>query len=206
MFNRILFLSLLALLLIIGVQTCVISRKSTLVSGKESIAGAITDSVRYYQDRLGREVAEKRGIQASLKAAETDYKLLTFKKQLLVRDIQALPRQERKKLVAGTSVQQQVTVHVADSVLVPSPFRLAWRKATDTLNYHIYVRDSTLTIDTLSMPNRLFLAHYVGSDKALHIRVTNSNPAFKTNDIDALVPPAKRANFWARLLAVFVPE
>lgn len=206
MFNRILFLSLLALLLIIGAQTCVINRKSSQISEKESIAGAITDSVRYYQDRLGREVAEKRGIQANLKATEASYKLLTATQQLLVRDIQTMPRKEQKKLMAGTSVQQQVVVHVVDSVLVRSPYRLAWRKASDTLNYAIHVRDSTLTIDTLSMPNRLFLAHYLGPDKALHVRVTNSNPAFKTNDIDALVPPANRKGFWARLLAVFVPE
>ena len=207
MFNKYLLLFTALLLLLLGVETSIIRRKSARIDAQQSIALAVTDSLRLTHDRLGREVAEKRGIQASLKAVEANYRLLTANQQLLVRDIQLLPRSERRKLVAASEVRQQVTVHVVDSVRVPSrSFRLAWRRHSDTLAYRIHVQDSTLTIDTLSLPNRIFLAHYIGKDKALHVTATNSNPMFRTSDVDAIIPPAKRRGFFARLLAVFAPE
>jgi hypothetical protein len=204
MFNRILFISFIALLLVAIGQGYVISNKSVTIREKESIALARTDSVHYYHDRLGREVAEKRAIQASLKSVEASYELLSNNQKLLTRDIQLLPAKERKNLVTGTSLVQKVTVHVVDSVVVPSTFKLSWRRSSDTLNYSIHVADSTLTIDTLNLPNRIFLAHYRDAQKQLHIKATNSNPMFKTQDIDTIVPEEKKPSLFKRIIkAIF---
>lgn len=192
MFNRIL-IAVSLVLLVVAASTCHrLSNLTTQLAEQSSVIAAVTDSVHYYQDHYGREVAAKKVIQASLTTVEANYAILSKNQKVLVQDVKHLPQSQQKKLVAATSIQQVTSIINMVNVDTVADNKQSWTLRSDTLNYHISVHGDTLHLDMLTIPNRILVTHYRDAKDVLHVTATNTNPMVKTLDIDALIPPAPK--------------
>lgn len=185
--NKVLTISLVLLALLLGYKLVETRVENTNLQARTQVLAAVQDTLHHYEDKYGRVVAEKRVIAADLSTIRAEYGALSESQRRLLQEIDDLPRKQHKAVVSATQVQQTATIHLVDSVLVPGQAHLAWKRQSDTLNYDIRVQDSVLTIHNLQIANRLTLATYRDNKKALHVRVTNSNPMFRTSDVDQVV-------------------
>lgn len=162
---------------------------TTQLAQEHSLSVAIADSVHYFRDHFDRVVAEKSVIEASLALVRARAQALTPHQAALHQDVIHLPKSVQKRLVSATSIKQVVTIIAHASVDSVADSKQMWALRSDTLNYNIHVSGDTLVVDTLRIPNRVVVTHYRDRDDALHVTATNTNPMFKTLDVDAIVPP-----------------
>jgi hypothetical protein len=198
-------LLLLGLLLALfgGLRACQTGPVAAQIDPHVAILAALKDSLRYSRNQLGREVAEKRAIEGKMRDIQAHKAEMSANQRELLRDIAQLSP-KKGKVTQATAVAQVVTIHVRDSVQVPSRYELAWQHTSDTLNYAIQVQDSTLIIQELSLPNRLSVLTYRDPETALHVQVTNSNPRFRTSDVDQLVLEPRPRRRWLPKVLLFV--
>ncbi|MBF9237449.1 hypothetical protein I2I05_08565 [Hymenobacter sp. BT683] len=207
MFNRSLFFALVAAVALVLVQC---SRLSTLQSQHAQTTSALLaaqDTARHYQDQYGRSVVEKRGIEADMKTLNNAFNILSKNQQALVQDLKSLPKAESKRLASATSIVQHVAVVRHVNIDSAALSRHDWSLASDSLRYRIRARGDTLYIDSLTIPNRLLVTHYRDQKDVLHITARNTNPLIHNQDVDAVIPPAKKRKWrtvWTLLAGAIV--
>lgn len=196
-------LALVLLSLLLGYQLVATHQQLQARVADAALLAAIQDSVHYYRDQTGRVVAEKRAIEADFAQVKAHAAALSGNQRALLHDIASLPRTERKHTTSATSIQQVATMRVRDSLAVASPQGRTWSHESDTLRYRISTRDSLLTIEELTIPNRLSVITYRDKQQELHVQVTNTNPIYRTQDIDAIIPrKPKKKQILVKILAL----
>ncbi|WP_066836491.1 hypothetical protein [Rufibacter ruber] len=142
-------------------------RLKTDVDANASLVAVLSDSVRYHQDRHGREVAEKRVLVMVVKDLERQNALLTDNQKKLLSETK-----QAKGVKAGVQIKEKVAIR----------------------DVPVLVNDTVVVIDTLDLENeKTILLKEVKN--GTEISITNSNPIFKTVDVDGLVIPEKKT-FW----------
>ena len=165
-----------------------------------NLKNALQDVIKTYQNKEGEWVAEKLTLQADLEILEGDNLNLTENQQKLVSKVKEL--QKDKDVITAALVQQSATIdsleqfatnidtvnHTVDFVM-----------DSDSLKYNIRVTNVKplerlqlkLLITSLIIPNEQFIEFHWENDKTTPIAfsVTNSNPLFKTNNIDSYAIP-----------------
>ena len=165
---------------------------------------ALNDSVDYYQNALGEEVAEKLTIQASVKQLEERNANLTASQQELVRRVKALD--EDKKIITAALVEAEARI---DSMLGtgwvevnPEDTTINFTDTTEFLVYDITIgnaipasplKDPSILFNHFSMPNKQFIEFHWKNDKKegypIEFSVSNSNKYFKTYNINSYAIP-----------------
>jgi hypothetical protein len=193
---------LLIAVILLGIGATILYSRNTELSnqlGQEhSFLAAIQDSVTHYKDKAGREVIAKQVIQANLSELTSNYKLLSANQKKLTDNIKLLPKAEQKNLVSATEVKQVIKIeHVTN---IDSTHR--WHSHTDTLSYSIRATGDTLSIDSLSVPNQLFLTQHRAKNGAITVTARNSNPLIKNADIDSIIIPTKKPSLLLNILLI----
>ena len=165
-----------------------------------NLKNALQDVIKTYQNKEGEWVAEKLTLQSDVEILEGDNLNLTENQQKLVSKVKEL--QKDKDVITAALVQQSATIdsleqfatnidtvnHTVDFVM-----------DSDSLKYNIRVTNvkplerlqPKLLITSLIIPNEQFIEFHWENDKTTPIAfsVTNSNPMFKTNNIDSYAIP-----------------
>lgn len=201
-FNRDLLLFFFAVLVLFMAQKCGYDNREAETAQEASVLAVVADSTHYYKDKLNREVASKRVMEANLAVVEQKYRLLSANQQALVQDVKQLPKQVQKKLVTASSVKQVLNVVLRDTSGVVGIHGTTWVHQSDLLAYSITTRADTLQVDSIKVKNRIQLNHYFDEKNVLHVTATNDNPLFRTLDIDAIIPPQKQKTGFRKTLTL----
>jgi len=166
---------------------------------------ALNDTITYYQDAWGNEVAEKLTIQATVKQLEEKNGQLTDEqKELLAKIVEA---NDDKNLIAAALIRATFLI---DSLKHAGGVDVDTTKKTVTytefenpnINYKIratgvlpYPRNSTpgLLIDTLRIPNEQFIKYKWEDEKKegypVSFTVTNSNKYIHVTEMNSYIIP-----------------
>jgi hypothetical protein len=204
--KRALYAVLLLLLVALGVYKCSENpADSPRTRDKNQIIRAAEDTIRYSRDKYDRVVAEKRAIEGDLRLIQAQYAELSGNQRQLLVEIGHLKPQERKNLASATRIEQKMEFQAVDRELVPVyGADLAWKRVSDTLSYDIRVKDSVLTIHDLHIPNGLIVSTFRDKNADLHVQVTNTNPVYKTQDVDTIVPEKSKKRGWVVKVLLFL--
>jgi len=167
-----------------------------------NLKNALQDSIEYYQNKEGEWVAEKKTLQADISTLEDKNLNLTENQKELVRRIKNLSN-KNDVIVAALARQEAVIdslMQIATSIDTVKN-TITFVKVTDTLEYDIKILNvkplkskvlqPTMFIKKLKIPNELFVEFHWedGKTHPIAVSISNSNPLFKTNDIDSYAIP-----------------
>lgn len=202
MFNRVLFWVALILLVLNLAQCAHQSTQQRKIQQSQSLLTVLKDSLHHSRDSYGRHQVSKTALEVPIQTLEANHAVLNANQRSLVQDVRHLPRATRRKLTTATSIKQAASVADVVNVAPKQGKQHVWQHSSDTLNYSIRVAGDTLTIDSLSIPNRqLLYTHYDSRDR-LHITVVDTNPLVKTLEVDHVVPPGKKPSVVGKVLLV----
>jgi hypothetical protein len=147
---------------------------------------ALLDSISYYENELGKEVAEKKAFKGSASELEL---ILEQKKDSNEQLRVALKKWKRLKSVTTTETITKIdSVKVPFEVKIPCDFERNFKKEDPFYTIAGKVNETGLKFDEISFPNTQTLV--VGDKKTsffkteFRMEVTNSNPYIKTTSID----------------------
>lgn len=186
--KRIIPYIVILLLVAINIHTC--RRLDRVEDTRDNTAQVLSDSIRYYKNAHGQEVAAKKALQGDKTTLEI----------LLSNQIDST--QQLRKLVdsfrdidAGGNI---VTVTKIDTVFVPFLEEKIFQLSSEKYSIAGEVQDDGVLINSLVIPNTMSFA--IGRKKTgwfsseYRVEVVNSNPLIQTTGIDAysISVPQKR--------------
>lgn len=168
------------------------------------LKNALIDSVSYYQNELGEEVAEKLTLQTTVTNLEEMNDDLTASQQELLRRIKAADKEN--KVIAAALIEAEAIIDslMGDGWVVVNPedSTINFSDSTDFLLYDITIgnafastpkKDPTIMFNHFSMPNKLFVDFQWKDDKKegypITLSVSNSSPYYKINNINSYIIP-----------------
>lgn len=195
------YVALILLIIYLIISIKIKDSKIQTLSTQNNIANTLLDTVKTYKNKLNELTYEKQAFNVEFSSLKKEYDKLDQNNKDFVDRIRTLEN-ENKKLIAATSVSQVVqvdtiidTVAIVDTTNNTLQFKNSIRDSLtqDTIiNYDFLVGifPPKLTIQELSMPNKLYISHKFNSDNTgVVVNVNNSNPYFKVNDINSYVIP-----------------
>jgi len=176
MMNKVVYTLLLFFILLSMFQCQKTKHLQEKVETSNQITEAITADLKQYKNIAGDAVAEKQAIEADIAEVKKLNKKLLTDNQVLLQ--KNLKQKENKKAVAAVQIKEVVKIRI------------------DTL---------TITSDTLELENEK-LVTFKEDKKNIYVTVTNSNPAFKTLEVDAVYQKQKKKWYDKRgfKIAVFI--
>lgn len=164
--------------LLLFIRQC--ERTIEVESRSDTTINYLTDSISYYKNRHGQEVA----VRAAIAGEKKELELLLQNTSEQLADL----AKKYRKLQAAGEVGQDIridTVHIGYEVPVPCEFFRNWTKSVQK-QYTISGTSTQdgITIDSLTIPNTL--SFVVGKEKSkFTFSAINSNPLIKTTSLDA---------------------
>lgn len=163
----------------------------------------LQDTITYYTNSLGQQVAEKKALQGDAHALS----VLLSKQIDSTGQLKRLVKNYRKVIAAGNITQETRidTVAITYRDTIPFVFDRDWSKID---NYYTISGSSSqrgITIDQLTIPNTLSFA--IGNKKTglfkseYRIEVVNSNPYVKTTGLDSYTLEVPSKNFGIGIFA-----
>ena len=148
----------------------------------------LRDSVRYYENELGQEIAVKTALQGDKKSLEL---LLSNTEN----ELKELAKKYKDVQAAGQikTITKIDTIHIGYEIPVPFEFSREWAKKDPFYNISGTSTQDGITINSLEIPNTL--SFIIGKKKGEYlIEAVNSNPNIKTTGLDSymLKVPKKR--------------
>jgi len=199
----------IAILLLIGgtifkIQNNKIKEWKNKHQTEVKLNNALNDSVDYYQNALGEEVAEKLTIQATVKQLEERNASLTASQQELLRRVKAADKEN--KVITAALIEAEARI---DSLLGagfvevdPNDSTITFTDSSEFLVYDITVGrvvpaapkvDPFIMFNFLKMPNKQFVEFHWEDNKKegypISFSTSNSSPYFKTYDINSYAIP-----------------
>ena len=168
------------------------------------LRNALIDSVDYYQNELGETVAEKLTLQTTVKNLEEINEDLTASQQELLRRVKQAD--DENKVIAAALIEAQATIDslMGDGWVVVNPedSTINFSDSTEFLLYDITIgnafassplKDPTIMFNHWNMPNKQFIDFQWKDNKKegypVTFSVSNSNPYFKTQNINSYIIP-----------------
>ncbi len=156
----------------------------------------LNDSIRYYKNSLGQEIAVKTALNGEKNALE----VLLSKQIDSTGQLKRLVSKFRNVDAAGniTTITKIDTIKIGFEVPIPCEFHREWEKASEFYSISGESDQNGITINSLSVPNTLSFA--IGKRKKgwfnseYVIEAVNSNPNITTIGLDSysLKVPQKR--------------
>ena len=153
----------------------------------ENITEFLNDSIKYYKNKHGQEVAYKTALQGEKSAMS----VLLSKQIDSTGQLKRLTEKYKRIASAGniTTVTRIDTIPVAYEVPVPFEFERTWEKINPFYSLSGKSNQNGITIDRLEIPNTL--SYVIGDKKTglfkseYRIETVNSNPYVRTTGLDA---------------------
>ena len=171
-------------------------KTKTLKNEKQSVTNFLKDSITFYKNELGQEVANKTALQGDKNTLET----LLSKQIDSTGQLKRLVAKFRKVDAAGniTQVTKIDTIPIPYEVPVPCDFEREWEKKDKYYSINGFSDQNGITINSLEVPNTLSFA--IGKKKKglfnseYVIEAVNSNPNIKLAGLDSysIKVPQKR--------------
>ena len=165
-------------------------------NSQESVQEFLNDSITYYKNRLGQQVAEKRAIQGDKQALE----ILLSKQIDSTGQLKSLVWKFRKVQSAGniTQATRIDTIEIPYEVPLPVHFTREFSKQTDYYSITGKANQNGVSLEKIEIPNTLSFA--IGKKRTgffnseYRIEAVNSNPYIQTTGLDSytLDVPEKR--------------
>ena len=215
--NEIILACLILLLLIGGYA---LWRNQTVkyraeLSAANNYKNALMSKMKVYKDANGAIWAERTTLQASLTQLRSDTALLSKDKKELLRQI--LQTKNEKSIISAALIETKVRAKVI-YITKPSSVTdssVAFLTKTDSISFKATVlnvqpiahRVPSFRLDSLTLNNKAFVDFKWGPKKEgypISFSVTNSNPLFKTVNIESYAIPelskvALRPTFFKKL-------
>lgn len=188
-------------LLLVGVFARNYFEADAKLKEAQKLQNALRAEMIITKDELGRETATKLTLQASVSELEAiKNQLSTDKKELLA---YVKTQDKNKQLIVAAITKTEVKAKNIDSgkpTLVAGD-SIKFAVVSDTISYGATVsnvrpaNDSTaprLRIDSLLLPNKSYISFHWGDKKEgypISVSVMNSNPLFKTSNIESYAIP-----------------
>ena len=169
------------------------------------LRNALIDSVSYYQNELGEEVAEKLTLQTTVKNLEEINGDLTASQQELLRRVKAADKENKVIAAALIEAEAMIDSLLGDGwvVINPEDSTIQFGDSTEFLVYDITVgnafastpkQDPTIMFNHFRMPNKLFVDFQWEDENKkegypITLSVSNSNPFYKVNNINSYIIP-----------------
>lgn len=155
----------------------------------------LQDSVRYYQNKLGQEIAiktalhgDKESLELLLSNSESELRELTKK----FKNIQAAGQVK--------TITKIDTIHIGYEIPVPFEFDRSWSKNDRFYSITGKSTQDGITINSLEIPNTL--SFVAGKKKGnFIIEAVNSNPHIKTTGLDAYSFKLPKKRFGLSIIA-----
>lgn len=177
---------LAVLFLFLFLKQC--ERSADLQFKRDNAMEYLKDSVRYYKNKLGQEIAVKTALQGS----NESLKLLLSKSE---KELRELTKKFKDVQAAGqiTTITKIDTIKIGYEIPVPFEFSRDWQKNDPFYSIAGHSTQEGITINSLEIPNTL--SFVIGKRKGEYlIEAVNSNPNIKTTGLDSytLKVPKKR--------------
>lgn len=178
------YIGIIATLLFVIFRQC--NSDTQQRKSQESSTQFLNDTIAYYQNEIGQQVAEKKAIQGDADALE----ILLSKQIDSTGQLKSLVRNFRKVQAAGniTQATRIDTVQISYEVPVPVDFIREFSKRTDYYSITGTSNQNGVTLNDIQIPNVLSFA--LGDKKTgwfkneYRFEVVNSNPFVKTIGLD----------------------
>lgn len=180
--NRFLIAAVLILLLL-NLYQCSYNRSQELSS--QTQLEALTDQVRYFKDRQGRTVAEKKLFSAPLSQLGKFQDVLTPNQSRLLSGARNVPNESLK---AAVQVREVVEVPKMAARQIDSA---SYIYSDSLVSFTATLQDSTLYLDSLKLYNDKTIL-LLDDRNGTRLQVINSSPYFKSADIDGLLVPDRK--------------
>lgn len=146
----------------------------------------LLDSISYYKNSLGQEVAEKKSFQGT---AQELKQILDAKRKENAQLNEALKKWRKVINISDTQTETRIdSIKVPFEVRVPCDFSRTWIKKEKFYSVAGEVNELGVTIENILIPNQQTIV--VGTKKLgmfkteFRAEITNSNPYIKTTSID----------------------
>lgn len=191
MINKLIYLVCLVLVIFNLYQCTTNNTLKTDLKANSELIIALNDSIHYHTEKDGTEAASKRVLVARI--GELEKHKLTQNQKKLVKEVKS-----HSGTVSAVQIGETVTV-IDQPDLKPTlkDSSLIYSHKTPDLAYTISVKDSTLRLDTLQLFNSKTVL-FREDRKSMYVTVKNSNPYFKTAELDSYQLPKKRSFFDSR--------
>lgn len=164
-------------------------RTQELKQDHDVVVGFINDTVEFYKNELGQEIAQKEVLQGS----KANLEILLSEKIDSLGQLKRLVKNFRNVNVAGnvTTITVVDSIPVPYEVPVPVDFSRDFEKVTEHYSLSGISTNHGLTINNLALPNTLSFA--IGDRKTglfrsqYRIETVNSNPYVTTTGLDSYV-------------------
>lgn len=162
-----------------------------------SVTNYLNDSIRYYKNKYGQEIALKSVLQGDKNALE----ILLSKQIDSTGQLKKLVSELKNVKTAGNIVQitKIDTVKIPYEVPVPFEFERNFNAKTDFYTINGKSSNTGVKINQIEIPNTL--SFVIGEKKTgifkkeLRIEVVNSNPYIKTTGLDSYIYTQKQKRF-----------
>lgn len=168
------------------------------------LRNALVDSVNYYTNKYGEEVAEKLTLQTSIKNLESINNKLTESEQNLLKRVKDVEKENN--IITAALIEAEATI---DSLLGAGFVEINVEDSsfifTDTTEFFIYDItigkafpailnvNPTITFNKLTLPNEQFVNFHWKDNKKegypIAFSTTNTSPYYKTNNISSYAIP-----------------
>ena len=188
-----------ALVILIVFSVVLIKIKNNKINNlisENNIANTLLDTVTTYKNKLNELTYEKQVFNVKFSDLKNSYDKLDQSNKDFIDRIRILEN-ENKKLIAATSVSQVVQVdtitnieYIKDTLNNTLQFKSDPKDSLLIYDLLINLAPPKLTIQTLTLPNKLYISHKFNEDNSnVIVNVNNSNKYFKVNDINSYVIP-----------------
>jgi len=165
---------------------------------------ALLDTVTYYKNSYGEEVAEKLTLQTSVKDLENINSKLTKSQQNLLERVNAV--EKKNSIITAALIDAEVTI---DSLLGvgfvevnPTDSSFSFTDSTEFFIYDITIGKAfpvfpeikpTISFNKLTLPNQQFIEFHWRDNKKegypIAFSTSNTSPFYKTNNINSYAIP-----------------
>jgi len=203
-------LSTIIILLILGLGSTVyfqhnkIKRITLEHQNEIKLKNALNDSVNYYINELGEEVAEKLTLQASVKTLEDLKDKLTASEKELIARVKA--KNKENSVITAALIEAKAEIDslrgTGTVVVNADSSKITFSDTTEFLTYDIEIGkvkrssplvDPTIMFKSLTLPNKQFVEFHWKDEKKegypIQFSVSNSSPYYKTYDINSYAIP-----------------
>jgi|SRR5690554_1419776 len=192
--ERILYILIIAVCFALIINTC--AEKKQAERALDNTSEFLSDSLRFYKNKLGEEIAIKKTLQGD----KDKLKILLSKQYDSTGQLKRLI-DKLKADAAGniTTITKIDTVEIAYEVEAPCDFERVFNIDEDFYTLNGFSNQKGITITDLEIPNTMSFVFSNGE-----VRVQNSNPLIKTTGADTFLYKQKSSRFNISVFAGYV--
>jgi len=180
-----LYILIITTLTVLLLQTC--NQKKTNSSNFKNNLQALNDSIKYYKNELGQEVAQKKAFIGSKKELESIINQTEGENSQLKKTLKGF-----KKVTTATKIITETKIDTFTIVLkdsIPCIFHRPFNKVDQHYTVSGSITNKQINFDRIFIPNEQTIV--LGLKKqgffktSYFVEVINSNPLIKTKDVKA---------------------